>query len=208
MNFDAAHIRQLIEQLGPWAWAGHVIIWAIVFAESGLFFGFFLPGDSLLFTAGFLASQGVFNLPALALGCFVAAVLGDNVGYASGARFGRKLFQRDDSRFFKKKYLVSAEDFFKKHGKMALILARFTPIVRTFAPIVAGIGAMRYRTFLVYNVAGGLIWTFGLTLLGFYLGKLIPDVDKYLLPITLAVIVLSFVPSLIHIYQERKSHRP
>jgi membrane-associated protein len=208
MNFDAAHIRDLIHQLGPWAWVGHVIIWAIVFAESGLFFGFFLPGDSLLFTAGFLASQGVFNLPALAFGCFVAAVLGDNVGYATGARFGRKLFQRDDSRFFKKKYLVSAEDFFKKHGRMALILARFTPIVRTFAPIVAGIGAMRYRSFLVYNVAGGVLWTFGLTLLGFYLGKLIPDVDKYLLPITLAIIVLSFVPSLIHIYQERKSHRP
>jgi membrane-associated protein len=185
-----------------------VIIWAIVFAESGLFFGFFLPGDSLLFTAGFLASQGIFNLPALATGCFVAAVIGDNVGYATGARFGRRLFQREDSRLFKKQYLISAEEFFKKHGKMALILARFTPIVRTFAPIVAGIGAMRYRTFLTYNVIGGFVWTYGLTFLGFYLGKLIPDVDRYLLPITLAVIVLSFVPSLIHIYQERKSHRP
>lgn len=206
MNLDAAHLSDWIKHVGPIV--GHLVIWAIVFAESGLLIGFFLPGDSLLFTAGFLASANVLNLPVLALGCFVAAVLGDSVGYWTGNRFGRKLFSKEDSWLFHKKHIVSAQRFYDKHGRKAIVLARFVPIVRTFAPIVAGIGAMNYRFFLSFNVIGGLIWTFGLTLLGYSLGALIPDVDKYLLPIILVIIVVSLVPSLFHIYQEQKSNRP
>ncbi|MGV0025703.1 DedA family protein [Phormidesmis priestleyi] len=205
MNFDAAHLGQWIQQVGPIV--GHLVIWAIVFAESGLLIGFFLPGDSLLFTAGFLASQDILNIGILTLGCFVAAVLGDSVGYVTGNRFGRKLFNREDSWLFHKKHLVSAQGFYEKYGKKAIVLARFVPVVRTFAPIVAGIGAMNYRTFLSYNVIGGLLWTFGVTLLGYSLGAMIPDVDKYLLPIILIIIVVSLLPSVFHIYQERKSSR-
>jgi membrane-associated protein len=203
MNFDAAHLGQWIRQVGPIV--GHLVIWAIVFAESGLLIGFFLPGDSLLFTAGFLASQNILNIEILTLGCFVAAVLGDSVGYVTGNRFGRRLFNREDSWLFHKKHLVSAQGFYEKYGKKAIVLAQFVPLVRTFAPNVAGIGAMNYRIFLSYNVIGGLLWTFGVTLLGYSLGAVIPDVDKYLLPIILIIIVVSLLPSVFHIYQERKS---
>ena len=213
MNFfDSAHLKDLLTALNQTSpLIGHGLIWAIIFAESGLFIGFFLPGDSLLFTCGFLASQNYLNLPWLILGCFICAVLGDNVGYATGSRYGRNLFQKENSRFFKKDYLISAEKFYKKYGKKAIVLARFTPIVRTFAPIIAGIGGMHYRTFLFYNVVGGFIWTFGLLMAGFYLSKILPpgiDIDRYLLPITLGVIVLSFLPSVFHLYQERKANRP
>ncbi len=213
--FDSENLKNLLTNLNQTSpLLGHLLIWGIIFAESGLLIGFFLPGDSLLFTAGFLSSVSLvpgqptlLNLGWLLFGCFACAVIGDNVGYATGSRYGRKLFQRENSRFFKKEYLVSAQSFYEKHGKMAIVLARFTPIVRTFAPIVAGIGAMHYRTFLFFNVIGGFFWTFGLLIGGHYLGKLIPDVDKYLLPITLGVIVLSFLPSVVHIYQERKANR-
>ena len=205
MNFDAAHLGQWLKEIGPIS--AHLVIWAIIFAESGLLIGFFLPGDSLLFTAGFLASQDILSIQYLTLGCFVAAVLGDSVGYMMGNRFGRSLFRREDSWLFHKKHLVSAQEFYEKYGKKAIVLARFVPLVRTFAPIVAGIGAMNYRTFLSYNVIGGLIWTFGVTLLGYSLGAVIPDVDKYLLPIILIIIVVSLLPSVFHIYQERKSSR-
>ncbi len=205
MNFDAAHLGQWLKEIGPIS--SHLVIWAIIFAESGLLIGFFLPGDSLLFTTGFLASQDILSIQYLTLGCFVAAVLGDSVGYMTGNRFGRNLFRREDSWLFHKKHLVSAQGFYEKYGKKAIVLARFVPLVRTFAPIVAGIGAMDYRTFLSYNVIGGLIWTFGVTLLGYSLGAVIPDVDNYLLPIILTVIVVSLLPSVFHIYQERKSSR-
>ncbi len=213
--FDSENLKNLLTNLNQTSpLLGHLLIWGIIFAESGLLIGFFLPGDSLLFTAGFLSSVSLtsgqptlLNLGWLLFGCFACAVIGDNVGYATGSRYGRKLFHRENSRFFKKEYLVSAQSFYEKHGKMAIVLARFTPIVRTFAPIVAGIGAMHYRTFLFFNVIGGFFWTFGLLIGGHYLGKMIPDVDKYLLPITLGVIVLSFLPSVIHIYQERKANR-
>jgi len=205
MNLDAAQLRHWIEMLG--FWGGHLAIWAIVFAESGLLIGFFLPGDSLLFTAGFLASQNILSIQLLLLGAFICAVVGDNVGYATGHKFGRRLFRREDSWFFHKKHLVSAQKFYEKHGKKAIVLARFMPIVRTFAPIVAGIGAMKYRTFVSYNIIGGFVWTFGITLLGYFLGQLIPDVDKYLLPIILVIVVVSIAPSILHLYQERKSNK-
>jgi membrane-associated protein len=201
MHFDA---KTLVQSLG--FWGGHLVIWAIVFAESGLFFGFFLPGDSLLFTAGFLASPKValLNIGILATGCFICAVLGDTVGYFSGKWFGQKLMNQKDSWWFKRKHLAAAQKFYDKNGKKTIVLARFIPIVRTFAPIVAGMADMNYRYFLTYNVIGGFGWTVGLTFLGYFLGSIIPDVDKYLLPIVLAIILISLLPSIWHIYQESK----
>ena len=194
--------RQLVESLG--FWGGHLAIWAIIFAESGLLIGFFLPGGSLLFAAGFLASQGFLNIYALIVGCFICAVLGDNVGYATGKRFGYKLFSKEDSLFFHKKNIVKAQKFYDQHGKKTIVLARFLPVVRTFAPIVAGIAKMNYATFFKYNLIGGLVWTTGLSLLGFVLGNIIPDVDKYLIPITLVIVVISVIPSLLHLFADRK----
>ncbi|MBI5466448.1 MAG: VTT domain-containing protein [Candidatus Kerfeldbacteria bacterium] len=174
--------------------AGYLGLFSIIFAESGLLFGVIFPGDSLLFTAGWLASQGIFDITALVLGCFIAAVLGDNVGYTFGYRVGRRLFDNDDSFFFRRDNLVRAEKFYEQHGGKALILARFIPAIRTLAPIVAGIGQMRYRTFLIYNVTGGLLWAVGITLLGYYLGSSVPGVDRYLIPIIGLVIVISVIP--------------
>jgi membrane-associated protein len=198
MHFD---LLQLIKT------SGYLGIWGIVFAESGLLIGFFLPGDSLLFTAGFLASQGFLNIALLILGAFICAVLGDNVGYATGHKFGRRLFRREDSWIFHKKHLVNAQNFYDRHGKKAIVLARFMPVVRTFAPIVAGVGAMKYSTFVVYNLMGGLIWTAGITLLGYFLGQVIPDVDQYLLPIVLVIVVVSIAPSILHLYHDRKASK-
>jgi membrane-associated protein len=193
--------EQLVKSLG--FYGGHLAIWAIVFAESGLLIGFFLPGDSLLFAAGFLASQGYLNIFALIIGCFVCAVVGDNVGYATGKRFGHKLFSKEDSLFFHKNNIVKAQNFYEKHGTKTIVLARFLPVVRTFAPIVAGIGKMDYPTFFKFNLLGGLVWTSGLSMLGFVLGNVIPDVDKYLLPITIVIVVISIIPSLLHLLPER-----
>ncbi|PIP04565.1 hypothetical protein COX53_01810, partial [candidate division WWE3 bacterium CG23_combo_of_CG06-09_8_20_14_all_40_14] len=137
---------------------GYAGIFFIVFAESGLLIGFFLPGDSLLFTAGFLASQNIFSIKVLALICFAGAVLGDSVGYEFGKKVGRKLFKRKDSFLFKKENLEKAEKFYEKHGKKTIVLARFIPVIRTFAPIIAGIGDMQYKTFISYNVFGGFFW--------------------------------------------------
>lgn len=181
---------------------GYVGLFAIIFAESGLLIGFFLPGDSLLFTAGFLASQGILSLPILLVTCFTAAVLGDNVGYAFGHRMGKRLFHRDDSILFHKKNVLKAQAFYEKHGAKTIVIARFMPVVRTFAPIVAGIGSMRYKTFVMYNIVGGVLWSIGLNLTGYYLGSLIPDVDRYLLPIVLFIIILSIAPSMIHILKD------
>lgn len=177
---------------------GYLGVFAIVFTESGLLFGFFLPGDSLLFTAGFLASQNFFDIKILALGCFIAAVLGDSVGYYIGHKFGRKLFHKEDSLFFHKDHLIRANEFYKKHGGKTIILARFMPFIRTFAPVVAGIGDMHYPTFLFYNIIGGFSWAIGLTAAGFFLGSVIPDVDKYLLPIIFLIILASISPGLYH----------
>lgn len=169
-------------------------IFAIVFAESGLFFGFFLPGDSLLFTAGLLASQGHFNIFLLWIGCMLAAIIGDSIGYGFGAKVGPKIFSREDSFFFHKKHIVRTQAFYEKHGKKTIILARFVPIVRTFAPILAGVGRMEYKTFLSYNVWGGIGWTTVMIFLGYGLGSVIPGIDRYLLPIIFLIIMLSFAP--------------
>jgi len=166
----------------------------IIFAETGLFFGFFFPGDSLLFTAGILASQGILNIWILLIFCVIAAILGDSVGYWTGKKYGRGLFKRDDSLFFKRKHLYDAEIFYQKHGKFTIIIARFVPIIRTFAPIVAGIGDMHYKTFISYNILGGISWVVAMLLLGYFLGGVIPNPDTYLLPIIFAIIIISFLP--------------
>ncbi len=186
-------------------WGGYVGLVAIIFAESGLFFGFFLPGDSLLFTAGFLASQGYLNIWILAPLLFIAAVAGDSVGYAFGYRVGPALFSREDSRFFKKEYLVRTEHFFEKYGSRAIIIARFIPIVRTFTPILAGVGKMRYATFLSFNIIGAGLWTLGLTCLGYFLGSVIPGIDQYLLPIILAIIIVSVLPPFYEYWKSRRT---
>ena len=184
---------------------GYIGIFAVVFAESGLFIGFFLPGDSLLFTAGFLASQEIFDIRILALLCFIAAVTGDSVGYAFGRHIGPRLFTREDSWLFHKKHLAKAQHFYEKHGKKTIVIARFMPIVRTFAPIVAGIGNMHYKTFITYNIVGGFLWGIGVTVAGYFLGKVIPDVDKYLIPIVVVIIIASILPSVIHLIKERNN---
>lgn len=183
---------------------GYLGIFAIVFAESGLLIGFFLPGDSLLFTAGFLASQNIFDIRILAVLCFLAAVAGDTVGYILGQRVGKRLFHKEDSVLFHKEHLEKARLFYNKHGKKTIILARFMPVIRTFAPIVAGIGDMHYPTFLTFNVIGGLIWGVGLSTAGYFLGKSIPDVDRYLLPIVALIILISILPGIIHFLKDRK----
>ena len=177
----------------------------VVFAESGLLFGFFLPGDSLLFTAGLLASQGKLSLPVIMVGCFVAAVAGDQVGYAFGNRVGPALFRRPDSRFFKKEHVVRAQEYFDKQGPKTIVLARFMPIVRTFAPIVAGVGSMRYRTFVTYNIVGGLLWAVGVILAGYALGETVPEIDKYLLPIIVLIVVVSAAPVVLELLKARRA---
>ena len=194
LHFDT----DLIEALG------YLGLVAIVFAETGLLIGFFLPGDSLLFTAGFLASQGVFNIALLCLLCFVAAVVGDATGYAFGNRVGRRLFSRPESRLFKPKHVQRAEEFFLKHGGKAIILARFLPIVRTFVPVIAGVGTMPYRRFALYNITGGALWAIGLPVAGYFLGKTIPNVDRYLIPIVLLIVALSIAPTAFHIWKENR----
>lgn len=185
---------------------GYAGLFAIIFAESGVLLGFFLPGDSLLFTTGFLASQGILSLPVLLIGCFIAAVLGDNFGYYFGKRFGGSIFNREDSMFFHKDHITRAQKFYEKHGAKTIALARFIPIVRTFAPVVAGVGKMDYKIFLTYNLIGGLIWAVGVQLAGYYLGKLIPDVDRYLLPIVALIVLSSIAPHILHFIRDPK-HR-
>lgn len=193
-----------IKDVGPTL--GYIVLFAIIFAESGLLIGFFLPGDSILFPAGFLAFTGFFSLPELIIICGIAAILGDSVGYTFGRRVGRRLFLREDSTFFKKKHLEAAEAFYEKHGGKTIVLARFVPIVRTFAPIVAGISEMHYRRFVSFNIVGGILWAGGVTVAGYLLGSVIPpeDVDKYLLPIIVLLVVIPGLPSLIHVVRDEE----
>jgi membrane-associated protein len=190
---------------------GLVAIAAIIFAECGLLIGFFLPGDSLLFTAGFLASQqvGGLNIWVLSIICAVAAALGPLLGYWYGNLWGPRLFSREDSMLFRKQHLVRAHEFYERHGGKALILARFMPVVRTFAPVVAGMAAMDYGRFVVYTVIGAVVWAIGVTWLGYFLGSLIPDAGRYLEWIVALIIVASIAPPILHLLRERaKSNAP
>ena len=183
---------------------------AIIFAESGIPIGFFLPGDSILFTTGFLISQGVlnFNIHLAVLIVFIAAVLGVNLGYAFGARVGTRLFSRPNARFFKQENVQRAQQFYEKYGSKAIVLARFIPVVRTFAPIVAGIGKMNYRKFLLFNVIGALLWAVLLTYIGYFLGAWFQhmgwtNIDQIILSLILIIIVLSILPAVIHISRDK-----
>lgn len=173
---------------------GYIGLFFLIFAESGLLFGFFLPGDSVLFTAGLFAAHGALSIWILVPLVVAAAILGDSVGYWFGALVGPKLFERKDSRFFKKKYLHETERYFATYGSLTLIIARFTPAVRTFTPILAGVAHMKYTTFLRYNIMGGVLWGAGLTLLGYFLGSVIPSIDTYLYPIIALIIIASLLP--------------
>lgn len=189
----------------------NVSIWGvmfIVFAESGLLIGFFLPGDSLLFTTGFLISTGILpvNLHLAVAGIAMAAIIGDSVGYAFGRRAGPSIFKKPDARIFKQSYITRAQEFYEKHGGKTIILARFIPIIRTFAPVVAGVGKMDYRKFLSFNIIGGIFWAAGVTYIGYFLGQWFHsigiDIDTILLPAILIIILISVLPPAIHILKD------
>ncbi len=178
---------------------GYIGMFGIIFAETGLLVGFFLPGDTLLFTAGFLASQGKLNIWILFPICLFAAIVGNSVGYAIGLKAGSALFRRKNSTFFDPEHLHRASAFFDRHGGKAVVLARFVPVARTFVPVVAGAGRMQYSRFTLYNVAGAIPWTIGVTILGFFLGHMIPNIDRYLLPIVLCAVLVSAAPTLLRL---------
>jgi membrane-associated protein len=206
MPISAEQITEFIQTYG--ATMAYVVLFAIVFAESGLFFGFFLPGDSLLLTAGLLASpkspyEVGLNIWILLPLLFVAAVTGDSVGYWFGAWSGPKIFNRENSLLFRRKNLLAAKAFYDKHGGKTIIAARFMPFIRTFAPIVAGAAEMEYQRFLMFNVVGGLFWGVGVTVIGYFLGN-IPGVEKFFTPLVLAVIVISALPAMIHVWNEHR----
>jgi membrane-associated protein len=188
-------------------WAGYVGLTIIIFTETGLLIGFFLPGDSLLVTAGLLASQPDFGLNVYWLGTIlsIAAVVGDQVGYSIGRATGPRIFTREDSIFFHKKHLIRAAEFYEKHGGKTIIIARFMPIVRTFAPVVAGAAQMNYRRFVMFNVVGGIVWVWSMLLTGYWLGRYVPGIDKHIEKVILVVIFLSILPGIIHWLKERKA---
>jgi membrane-associated protein len=187
---------------------GYLGIFAIIFAESGLFFAFFLPGDSLLFTAGFLASQGLIDFPILVAGCAVAAIAGNALGYAFGRHFGRPLFERPDSRWFKRRHLLAAEAFYEKHGGKTIIYAQFVPIIRTFAPFVAGVARMPYARFAMFNVIGSIGWVCSMTLLGYTMGN-VEIVRKHFEKFVILIVLISVLPIILEVLKARrtKSHQ-
>jgi len=192
-------------------WASIIGVAAIVFAESGLLIGFFLPGDSLLFTTGFLIHSGILNvnIHLAVLIIFIAAVVGDSVGYTFGRKLGPKVFSKPDARLFKQEYIQQAQKFYEKHGGKAIIIARFVPIVRTFAPLVAGASHMDYKRFLTFNIIGGFLWAAGVTYLGYGLGSFFHsigiEIDHILLPIIALIILASVLPPAIHIFKDKKT---
>jgi membrane-associated protein len=199
-------VTEFIRQYG--ANVAYIVLFVIIFAESGLFFGFFLPGDSLLLIAGLLASPRSpydvgLNIWVLLPLLFVAAALGDSVGYWFGAWSGPKIFSRDNSLLFRRKNLLAAKGFYDKHGGKTIIAARFMPFIRTFAPIVAGAVEMHYSSFLMWNLVGGFIWGVGVTLIGYFLGN-IPGVEKFFTPLVLVVIFISVLPAVLHLWNENK----
>lgn len=196
--FSGTSLIELIQTIG---FLGVV---AIVFAETGLFIGFFFPGDSLLFAAGILASQGILNIYILVPALFISSVAGNITGYYFGKHVGPKLFSREDSIFFHKKNIEKTSAFFTRYGNRAIFFARFFPIIRTFTPILAGVGKMHFKTFLLYTVIGGFLWIFPLTLLGYLLGNTIPDIDRYLIPIIIGIVLISLIPTAIQLIIERR----
>ena len=204
---DALHglFAQLSDVRGLIEWGGLALIVLIVFAETGLLIGFFLPGDSLLVTAGVFAATGHPNIVTLLVLVTLAAIVGDQVGYYIGYRAGPMIFRREDSMFFKRAHLLRAHAFYEKHGGKTIILARFMPIIRTFAPVVAGVGTMEYRQFVTYNVIGGFAWVWSMSLLGYGLGSVIPDIDKHIHKVIAVVVFLSILPGIVEWWRHRQT---
>ncbi len=182
---------------------GLMALIAIVFVETGLFVGFFLPGDSLLVTAGLFAARGDLELWSIFVFVSLAAIIGDTLGYTIGARTGPKIFSREDSLLFHRRHLIATKEFYDRYGGITIVLARFIPIIRTFAPLVAGVGAMEYRRFVFYNIAGGIGWVVSMTSLGYLLGRTIPDIDRHIHVVIVVVIFLSILPGVIKLARER-----
>lgn len=178
-------------------WGGYVALIAIVFAETGLFFGFFLPGDSLLVTAGLFAAKGDLNIGILFLVISAAAIIGDATGFEIGRLSGKKIFAREDSWLFKKRHLERTQAFYEKHGGKTIVIARFMPIVRTFAPLVAGVAGMKYPRFALFNISGGIAWVGSMLGIGYFLGRAIPNIEKYIHIVIAIVIFLSILPGII-----------
>jgi membrane-associated protein len=184
-------------------WAGYIGMPIIVFAETGLLIGFFLPGDSMLVTAGLFASQGLFNIVWLNIVLIVAAISGDAVGYYIGKTGGHALYMRENSRFFKKEHLIKTREFYEKYGGITIILARFMPFARTFAPVVAGIAEMSYSRFASFNIIGGTAWVLSMTLIGYFLGSMFPGIEKHIELVILIIIFISVLPGIIKYLQVR-----
>ena len=204
MHFLSDFLKNLRDLPALIEWAGYIGMSLIIFAETGLLIGIFLPGDSLLVTAGFLASQGFLNVWILGVLLNIAATAGNQSGYWIGRSTGPRIFKREDSRLFNKKHVQRAHDFYARHGGKTIIIARFVPIVRTFAPVIAGVGNMRYSTFLLYDLVGGVMWVWSTLLLGYYLPRVFPGVQDHIEQVILAVIFVSFLPVVWGWWTERR----
>jgi membrane-associated protein len=203
-------VRHLLEQLynvrGLVEWGGTLLVCVIVFIETGFFVGFFLPGDSLLVTAGVFAGAGHMKLAELLTLVTLCSIAGDQLGYLIGRQAGANLYRRDDSRFFKKRHLESAHEFYEKFGGKTIIIARFVPIIRTFCPPVAGAAKMSYRRYLAYDILGGFLWVWSMILVGYTLGRTVPNVDKKIHYIIAVVIVVSLLPAAYHAWKSHQGH--
>jgi membrane-associated protein len=188
-------------------WGGYILLVGIVFAETGLLIGFFLPGDSLLITAGLLAGVGKLDIWWLNVLVIAAAIVGDSTGYAIGARLGPRIFTREKSLLFNPKHVARTQRFYEKYGAKTIVIARFVPIIRTFAPVLAGVGQMRYRRFVTYNVAGGIGWVASMTWAGYLLGQTVPNISKNIHLLVIVIIILSVIPIAVEIYRERRKTR-
>jgi len=188
-------------------WAGLFGLAAIVFSETGLLIGVFLPGDSLLVTAGLLAARGYLNVYALAPVLTVAAICGNSVGYFIGRATGPRIFNRENSLFFNKKHAIRAHEFYEKYGRKTIVLAQFMPIIRTFAPVVAGVGGMKFRTFITFNIMGAILWIWSMVAIGYFLGSYIPGIDRHIEIVVAIVVFISLLPGLISWYRGRRAKR-
>jgi membrane-associated protein len=189
-------------------WAGYVGLFAIIFAETGLLVGFFFPGDSLLVTAGLFASTGDLNIFFLNLLLIPAAVLGNSAGYWIGHKSGPRLFKKEQSFFFRKDYLIKTKEFYDKHGGSTIVITRFMPFFRTFAPIVAGIGEMKYSRFLNCNIFSAVLWVLSMTLIGYFLGRTIPNIDKHIEKVIVIIVFLSLLPAAIKYLRHKLIKKP
>lgn len=202
---EAFHFITDVE--GMIRWGGYFALATIVFIETGLMVGFFLPGDSLLVTAGLFAARGVLNIWFLNVLLITMAILGDATGYYIGHKLGPALFRRENSRLFKKEHLIRTQLFYEKHGGKTIVIARFVPIIRTFAPVVAGIAQMKYRRFAAFNIFGGIGWVISMTMIGYFLGRTIPNIDKYIEVVIIIVVLASILPGVIEGWRHRREKR-